>query len=225
MARIFVSTSSKSIAMGRITALTGVVNATLTGWYVKPSAANRGGWGQSRVGLAYGLFAYPHSNGNFYVGATTAAAAGYGYFAYNGTVWTHIAVVFDGSQTGDANRLKAYLNGVEQTIIFAAAGVPAAIAGTMDAYFYIGRVESSSTIYTDGSHGNVRLYLASLSQGQVQSDMLGLLPIKPLGNWPLGMASPEPDLSGNGYAGTLVNTPVIADHCPAKCFTSMGVGR
>jgi hypothetical protein len=50
--------------------------------------------------------------------------------------------------------------------------------------------------------------------------MCGLLPIAPLGNWPLGMASPEPDLSGNGYAGTLVNAPAIANH-PPVCIPGM----
>jgi hypothetical protein len=114
------------------------------------------------------------------------------------------------------------VNGVQQTLTFATPNFPTATS-TDSSSFRIGA--SSTAAYTDGSVGNVRIYLASLTQGQVYTDMCGYLPIAPLGNWPLGMASPEPDLSGNGYAGTLVNAPAIADHCPTKCFTSMGVGR
>ncbi|NIM50437.1 MAG: hypothetical protein GTO22_14505 [Gemmatimonadales bacterium] len=44
--------------------------------------------------------------------------------------WMHIAFVYDGSLTGDANRLKGYLNGVQQTLSFTAPGVPATIAAT-----------------------------------------------------------------------------------------------
>jgi hypothetical protein len=88
--------------------------------------------------------------------------------AFTSTAWTNIQVVFDGTQTGNANRLKMYINGVLQTLTFAYT-VPATTA-----------VNSSCGIgaYSTGSFNNfltgniavTRLYTTAFSQTDVTTN-------------------------------------------------------
>ncbi|MFT5646078.1 MAG: hypothetical protein ACI976_000756 [Aureispira sp.] len=41
--------------------------------------------------------------------------------------WTHVSMVFDGTQTGDANRLKCYINGIEVPLTFSGNAIPATL--------------------------------------------------------------------------------------------------
>jgi len=43
------------------------------------------------------------------------------------TIWYHIVIVFDGSQTGNANRLKVYQNNSQLTLTVGSGAVPASI--------------------------------------------------------------------------------------------------
>lgn len=43
------------------------------------------------------------------------------------TTWYHIVVIYDGSLTGDANRLKVYQNGVQLTLTVGSGAVPASL--------------------------------------------------------------------------------------------------
>ena len=52
-------------------------------------------------------------------------ASGGGNISLSNSTWYHALLVFDGSQTGNANRLKLYLNGALQTLTFSGT-VPAA---------------------------------------------------------------------------------------------------
>lgn len=47
--------------------------------------------------------------------------------AFANATWSHIVIVFDGTQTGNANRLKAWANGTELTLGMGAGNVPATI--------------------------------------------------------------------------------------------------
>jgi hypothetical protein len=57
-------------------------------------------------------------------GANSAGTTG-NVFALN--TWTHVAMVFNGTQIGNANRLKCYINGVEVPLTFSAAAIPATL--------------------------------------------------------------------------------------------------
>ncbi len=87
--------------------------------------------------------------------------------------WQHVAFVFDGTQTGNANRLKVYVNGISQALTFSGT-IPTALATTT------GRVQvgarDDSTDYFDGLIDEVRLENAAFSAGDIatysQSDTI-----------------------------------------------------
>ncbi len=84
--------------------------------------------------------------------------------------WTHVAMVFDGSLTGDANRLKLYVNGIQQTGLSTAGtgSVPATTPNTT-ADFYIG--SRATSLYFDGKMDNVRVWDKALSETELRNNM------------------------------------------------------
>jgi hypothetical protein len=215
MARSFVGTSSQYVDCGRVQALEGVTYATMSAWLWRSATNKIVCLGKNPDSVTYPSFYISlYNDGALYVGNRSDASNGYGSLATTITGWNHFALVFDGSQATNATRLKLYLNGVLKTINYGGT-VISTIACTSSSTMRIGRAGSN---YSTGSIANARLYLSSLTIGQVVSDMCGFLPVAPLGNWPLGMSSPEVDFSGNGYAGTLVNAPAIADGPPVGIY-------
>ncbi|MDM8530768.1 LamG domain-containing protein [Anaerolineales bacterium HSG25] len=87
---------------------------------------------------------------------TIGVAVDYGYgesttgLLSTGT-WYHIAIVYDGTQTGDANRLKLYVDGVLQTLSFGGT-VPATTPAGSSSRLVLGS-EYNSTSAVSGSSG------------------------------------------------------------------------
>ena len=57
-------------------------------------------------------------------------------------VWVHVVAVFDGTQTGNSNRLKIYINGSHKTLLYGGT-IPAALP-TITRPLRVGRVEYST---------------------------------------------------------------------------------
>ena len=77
--------------------------------------------------------------------------------------WNNICLVYDGTQTGNSNMLKFYLNKVEQTISFNS-NIQSSI--NISSNFLIGQQSGQSGIYTiDGKLSNVSLFSNSLTDG------------------------------------------------------------
>ncbi|MHA4812706.1 LamG domain-containing protein, partial [Flavitalea flava] len=94
----------------------------------------------------------------------------YGYTAANAVspgTWYHVAAVFDGTQTGDANRLKLYIDGVQQTLSFSASAIPANTSTTNTAPFMAGG--EPSCCYLNGTIDEVRVWNTALSAGTITS--------------------------------------------------------
>lgn len=92
------------------------------------------------------------SDGNVYCAAENGSLS-FGSFALGFTLaWRHFALVFDGTQTGNANRLKAYINGVQQTLSFFGTIPATVISGTA---FGVGR---GSGVFSDGLVDDFLLY-------------------------------------------------------------------
>lgn len=72
--------------------------------------------------------------------------------------------VYDGTQTGNSNRLKLYLNGIEQTLSFTGT-IPSTLTNTTDA-ITLGAYSNPSQ-YFDGSIHSVAISLTSITQAQV----------------------------------------------------------
>ena len=83
--------------------------------------------------------------------------------------WHHVAIVFDGTATGDANRLKLYLDGVEKTLTVMLGAVPSSLlADTAD--LNIGKFGGSITRYHNGRMDSVRIWGRALSAADVLLD-------------------------------------------------------
>lgn len=144
-------------------------------------------------------------NGDNSYGVTGANAVSPG-------TWYHIAVVFDGTQSGDANRLKLYLNGVQQNLSFSPEDIPASTSSTNTAPFIAGG--EPSCCHLNGTIDEVRVWNTALladtitawkdkSLGSCHPNIANLVVYWPLNN----NANPSTATAelGTTYTGTITN--------------------
>jgi hypothetical protein len=81
--------------------------------------------------------------------------------------WHHVAFVFDGAGAGNANRLKIYVDGIEQPLTFT--GTIAAALQDSTAELRIGDLQNLSRFW-NGSCDDVRIYSRALSATGVRAD-------------------------------------------------------
>ena len=89
----------------------------------------------------------------------------YGRVLNNSTSWQFLSMSYNGSLSGNSNRLKAYINGVEQTLDFSGTTIPAT-TGTVNANFVIGSFLIGPT-YGNGNISNVMVYNRALSASEI----------------------------------------------------------
>jgi len=114
----------------------------------------------------HGITIEAWNDGNIYCNVDNGIIA-YGLFASNDSEWHHVACVFDGTQTGNTNRLKMYLDGVSQSPAYNGT-IPDKTTTNTDP-FYIGRVV---TDYSQGEVDDLRFYLQTLTATEIQADMV-----------------------------------------------------
>jgi len=91
---------------------------------------------------------------------------GFATAASNDTNWHHVVMVFNGNLSGDSNRLKGYIDGVEQSLSYAAT-IPATTEVMTDP-FVIGETVPDGGSFTDGFIDDVRVYNRALSIDEVR---------------------------------------------------------
>jgi len=155
--------SDDYVDTGDIEFLDGVSEFTLFAWMKRRSASDHVSIVKdlnvnNRLGINF------YNDGNVYLNLSQDGQQ-WGYFSSNDTDWHHVVLVFDGSQSDNAGRLKGYFDGVQQTLSWANT-IPAATDDN-SASFLFGRSPANST-YTDGSIDEVRIYNRALSAGEVE---------------------------------------------------------
>lgn len=137
-------------------------NLTLEAWIYRGSSSNLAsvGWGDTE-GSRFSILLY--SDGNVYLQVETGDF-NYPYCAFSGTGWHHFVLAFDGSQGTASNRVKAYIDGSEQSLTAGGVGNPSYY--TVSGNFEIGR-EKANTRYTNGYHDATRLWERTLSSSEV----------------------------------------------------------
>src|SRR5207244_1303641 len=78
--------------------------------------------------------------------------------------WTHVVAVYDGGQTGNANRLKIYINGVLQNLTFTGTIPSSTWSTTSNAY--AGASSDNLRNFT-GTLDEIKIYSAALNQADV----------------------------------------------------------
>lgn len=179
------------------------------------------------TGSVYGYFAQQTSSSNL----TTAVWNGGNIRAYVGSTsnygtlngpnlgvvsnqWYTVGAVYDGTQTGNAARLKLYLNGEPQTVTFTGT-IPASLAangGGFDVHrFYSGASYShgSKSIATFAVWNSARTDEAMRSAHAGNYALAALCWEFP--DTALASGSTVPDESGNGLTGTVAGGTFTAD--------------
>ena len=110
------------------------------------------------------------SDGNIYVEIGNGSNS-YGVFSNNSTSWQHVAMIYDGGGTGNDGRLKAYVNGAQQSLSYV--GTIPSTAGT-GASLLIGNTGpyagGNSNLYSTGNLGSFQSYNKALSAAEVRQN-------------------------------------------------------
>jgi len=155
--------SNDYVSAGDVNAVDGASTVTLSGWFRRGASNAYLTVGKSVSGMrTFNINFY--NDGRVYVNVGDGGVNSYGYFTSNDTDWHHVVFVFDGNLSGNANRAKAYLDGVQQSLTFNNT-IPAATQASSDS-FEIGRDVNLGT-YSSGSIDEVRLYSRAFTQTEV----------------------------------------------------------
>ncbi len=177
---------------------------TLSMWYKRAQAGSYLSVGQENLSnsgdeISIEVF----GDGNVYYSLSDGSQR-YGSIVNNDTNWHLATLVFDGTLSGDSNRLKAYLDGVQQTLSWSNGGVPA-VTTSNPFGFYIGNLGSLG--YTDsGRIDDVRVYNRALSATEVSNLFKATASVNdPVGWWKFDESSGTVASESSGYAnpGTL----------------------
>jgi len=151
--------------------LVSATNFSLSGWFYFNASAATGKTFYSyggATGPQYSFTVQTHSGGNIlFIIADATTDAGYNYIKTNLTTplttfeWYNIVCTYDGSQAGDTDKAKVYVNGVEATYATGLGTIPdttSASTGT----FNIGRWEGVGR-YFNGKVDEVAIWNSTLS--------------------------------------------------------------
>jgi hypothetical protein len=99
---------------------------------------------------------------------TGALGIAYGVTAttLSANTWAHVAFVFDGTQSGNANRLKIYINGIAETLTFSGT-IPATLSDGTSALLFGAVFPSSPADFYGGLMDEWSLWSRALSAAEV----------------------------------------------------------
>lgn len=214
-------------------AMSGSPVLTVAGW-VNPSSLADWQAIYSRVaGVDYTKRVIIQASGNglggnddFYI----SVANGTNYGAYTQAnvlqvgVWTHFALVFDGNQTGDANRLKFYINGVLQTLTFT--GASGSVPATVHTASESATIGSENVLaYFSGYIDELSIWTSARPQSSIRNMMCRSLSGDETGlqayyRFDASAGTTAYDNSLNGRHGTLVNRTFDANSTASTAFNT-----
>lgn len=119
------------------------------------------------TGHGFGFFDY--GNGNLYFQSDNTTNSNRGYISNSGLYsineWVHFALVFDGTATGNSNRLKAYVNGNLLNLTFS--GTIPTTTKSSSYNLLIGSRKGGNSL--NGKIDQVRIFSSALTSTQVES--------------------------------------------------------
>jgi chitodextrinase len=151
------------VTMGNITQINNVGKLTLATWIKRTAPGSMVLVGKQTSNQDVAIEAW--SDGKVYFQMSKGSDT-YGTLTLNDTAWHHVTLVFDGALTGNANRLKAYVDGAQKTLTFK--GTVQTTTTTNTTAFNIGRMGAD---YSNGQVDDTWLYARALSQAEVQDLM------------------------------------------------------
>jgi hypothetical protein len=160
--------ASDNVNLGTALPISNLQKLTVSAWMKRDALGSavligkgNSGTGADAVQLTY------WTDGLIYFGIGTASTFNGATYAQNDTNWHHLTLVFDGSLTGNANRLKGYVDGVQVPLNFAYGAIPN-FTSSGSGPFGIGSLEG---YFSSGVVDDVRMYAQALTQAEVQAIM------------------------------------------------------
>jgi hypothetical protein len=150
-----------------------------------------------------------------FVGITTSDFGEVGSGMLVTRQWDFHAMVYDGTLTGNANRLKYFRNGSQQTLTFVGT-IPATTQTS--AYSVRAGTTEDSFNFADAKLAQVLMYSRALSVDEVGQCMRfpGSIKRGLEVHAPLSFAATEPDYSGNARSGTVTGATIAAESPPVS---------
>lgn len=158
------------VKLGNIAQINGISKLTLAAWIKRTATGSMVLLGKQTSNQDVAIEAW--SDGKVYFQMSKGSDT-YGTLNLNDTAWHHVAMVFDGTQTGNANRLKAYVDGAQKTLAFN--GTVGTTTTTTTTAFNIGKVGSD---YSNGQIDDTWLFSRALNQTEIQ-DLAQVAPPAP----------------------------------------------
>jgi chitodextrinase len=154
--------------LGNISAINGVNQLTLATWMKRSAANAKVLVGKQTTNQDVAIEAWSDGTISFQLSKGTDT---YGTINLNDTAWHHVVLVFDGTLSGNANRLKAYVDGTQRTLSFN--GTVPTTTTTSTTAFNIGKIQGA---YSNGQVDDTWLYTRALNLAEVQDLMAGGTP-------------------------------------------------
>lgn len=102
-----------------------------------------------------------------FVYGDVANGSAYGRVASAGANWTHVLSQFDGTATGNANRLKMWVNGIAVSLSFTGT-IPAVTQNYSGQPLMLGRIRYSNTgRFSNGRIDDVRIFARQLTAAEI----------------------------------------------------------
>lgn len=148
---------------------------SMAGWMRRPSAFTHQVFGFVDNSSHY-LGPY-HYNDNYMYFLVANGSTSYGYSTQNIIGWNHWAMAFDGAQTGNANRLKGYLNGSPLVLTFLGTIPSTTSANDLANTFRVGRAQYAN-FWSTGDFAEIGMWQEALSAEEIASLSKGVTPDK-----------------------------------------------
>lgn len=96
----------------------------------------------------------------------------YGYVANTSVNWQQLVMVFDGTQSNNSTRLKAFINSTLQSLLYVST-IPST-SGPSNSVFSIGNSQGIGGNFSTGNIASVQIYNRALSQEEILQNYEGL---------------------------------------------------
>ncbi|MBK9037962.1 MAG: LamG domain-containing protein [Bdellovibrionales bacterium] len=167
-AMTFESASSEFIDFGQLPEIEQVSRVSLVAWVKRSSSGSKLLIGGHEPSGAYdSIFLELWDDGTLNAIVTNSSYYYGGSRALNDTQWHHIAMVFDGTLTGDANRLKAFIDGVQVPLVFSGGGSLPSLTPDLSTNFMIGTNGEGG--FSDGSIDEISVWSRALGAVEMRT--------------------------------------------------------
>lgn len=161
------SAGSSQKVTANTTALGGLNKASIAGWINRSSTSDQMSFGAGSNGASDRFSFQWYTDGNIYCGYGNANSIGYAFCALSGTGWHHVAMTFDGTQSGNA-RILIYIDGVLQSPTYNDTP-PTALSSSGSFGNFVMGVDAVGSSFGTGILDEVRIYNRVLAQADVSA--------------------------------------------------------